>query len=116
MNQNDKCINYIEFKVTDISLAKAFYGKAFGWSFVDYGPNYCEFSDGHMKGGFEFSEQVAPIGGPLVVLYGNDLISLQNSITDAGGTISKPIFAFPGGKRFHFKDPQGYELAIWSES
>ena len=116
MPMNDKCINYVELKVTDIQRAKAFYGTAFGWGFTDYGPNYSEFNDGHMKGGFEFSDTVEPQGGPLVVLYGLDLETLQQSITDAGGTISAPVFEFPGGRRFHFKDPEGYELAVWSET
>ena len=109
----DRCINYIEFKVTDIVRAKDFYGKAFGWTFTDYGPDYCEFTDGHMKGGFEASEAATP-GGPLVVLYGDDLQELQESIEAAGGKIVKAIFEFPGGRRFHFSDPEGYELAVWT--
>ncbi|MFT4715983.1 MAG: putative enzyme related to lactoylglutathione lyase [Paracoccaceae bacterium] len=116
MTQNDKCINYIEFQVSDIATAKSFYGKAFGWTFIDYGPTYCEFNDGNMKGGFEVSENFVTAGGPLVVLYGDDLATLQKSVVDAGGIVSKPIFNFPGGRRFHFKDPQGYELAIWCEN
>ncbi len=110
----DKGINYIEFNVADISCAKDFYGAAFGWTFTDYGPTYCEFSDGHMKGGFDASEPVK-IGGPLVVLYGKDLTEIQKSIETVGGKIVKPTFDFPGGHRFHFTDPEGYELAVWSE-
>jgi len=112
---NDRCINYIEFNVADIARSKDFYGKAFGWTFTDYGPAYCEFTDGHMKGGFEVSEQITT-GGPLVVLYGADLNNIQEAIKAAGGTIVKPLFDFPGGKRFHFTDPDGYELAVWSET
>lgn len=111
----DRCIDYIEFAVTDIARAKAFYGEVFGWRFVDYGPSYCEFTDGRMKGGFETSGPVTP-GGPLVVLYGDDLEALQARIEAAGGTISKAVFAFPGGRRFHFTDPEGYELAVWTEA
>jgi uncharacterized protein len=111
----DRCINYIEFNVADIARSKKFYGKAFGWTFTDYGPNYCEFSDGHMKGGFDSEGQVET-GGPLVVLYGTDLQELLSSIEAAGGEIVKPIFEFPGGHRFHFLDPDGYELAVWTET
>ena len=110
----DRCIDYVELAVTDIARSKAFYGTAFGWTFTDYGPSYCEFSDGRMKGGFDAGGPVTP-GGPLIVLYGTDLRDIQNSIREAGGKIVKPIFAFPGGRRFHFTDPDGYELAVWSD-
>ncbi|MCB1367894.1 MAG: VOC family protein [Rhodobacteraceae bacterium] len=114
MEQTDRRINYIEFAVSDIARAKAFYGAAFGWRFTDYGPTYCEFDDGHMKGGFDASVSVRPDGGPLVVLYGDDLAELAKAVKDAGGRITQPVFAFPGGRRFHFSDPDGYELAVWS--
>ncbi len=110
----DRAINYIEFNVADIARAKAFYGAAFGWTFTDYGPHYCEFSDGHMTGGFDASAPVTT-GGPLVVLYGADLDDIQAAVIAAGGTIVRPVFPFPGGRRFHFTDPDGYELAVWSE-
>ena len=110
----DRCINYIEFSVSDIPRSKAFYGEAFDWTFTDYGPSYCEFSDGHMKGGFDSSGPVTK-GGPLVILYGRDLADVQRRIEAAGGQIVKPIFEFPGGRRFHFTDPDGYELAVWTE-
>jgi len=111
----DRCVNYIEFNVADIARSKEFYGKALGWTFRDYGPKYCEFSDGHMKGGFDANGPVTP-GGPLVVLYGQDLADILDDIVAAGGRVVKPIFDFPGGKRFHFTDPDGYELAVWSEA
>ncbi len=110
----DRSINYIEFNVADIARSKRFYGEAFGWTFTDYGPAYCEFNDGEMKGGFDQTEPVRNSGGPLVVLYGDDLEALQKTITAAGGIILKPIFEFPGGRRFHFSDPDGYELAVWT--
>jgi uncharacterized protein len=113
--ENDKGINYVEFIVSDIERAKNFYGQAFGWSFTDYGPSYCEFNDGEMKGGFEAGEPT-PKGGPLVVLYGNNLDAVQSTIARAGGSISKPQFDFPGGRRFHFTDPDGYELAVWTKT
>lgn len=111
----DRCIDYIEFNVADIARSKDFYGKAFGWTFTDYGPDYCEFSDGHMKGGFDANGCVTQ-GGPLVVLYSSDLTEILGRIEAAGGKIVKPIFEFPGGRRFHFTDPDGYELAVWSEA
>lgn len=106
-------IDNIEFNVSDISRSKAFYGAAFGWTFVDYGPSYTEFSDGRLTGGFTTGEPVRP-GGPLVILYGSDLEEIQRRLSAAGATISREIFSFPGGKRFHFIDPDGYELAVWS--
>lgn len=114
-NRHDCSINYIEFNVADIARSKAFYGCAFGWTFTDYGPNYCEFSDGYLKGGFDATEPVKP-GGPLVVLYGSDLAEISNRIEKAGGHMAKPIFDFPGGQRFHFCDLDGYELAVWTEA
>ena len=114
-SRRDRCIDYIEFNVADIARSKDFYGKAFGWTFTDYGPKYCEFSDGHMKGGFDASAP-ATTDGPLVVLYGSDLTEILARVEAAGGNIAKPIFDFPGGRRFHFIDPDGYELAVWTES
>ncbi len=115
MSHQDRCIDYIEFNVADIARSKEFYGEAFDWTFTDYGPGYCEFSDGHMKGGFDASAPVRT-GGPLVVLYGSDLTNVLGRIEAAGGNIVKPIFEFPGGRRFHFTDPDGYELAVWTEA
>ncbi|WP_223496379.1 VOC family protein [Pseudomonas sp. A-RE-26] len=109
----DHQIDNIEFNVSDIPRSKAFYGAAFGWTFVDYGPSYTEFSDGRLTGGFTTGEPVRT-GGPLVILYGDDLEETQRRVSAAGATISREIFSFPGGKRFHFIDPDGYELAVWS--
>lgn len=109
----DRQIDNIEFAVEDIARSRTFYEKVFGWSFTDYGPDYCEFDDGRLKGGLARGEP-AP-GGPLVILYGADLTELEASIVSAGGRIVKAIFAFPGGRRFHFTDPDGYELAVWSD-
>lgn len=109
----DDCIDYIEFAVRDIARAKAFYSAAFGWTFTDFGPEYCEFSDGRMKGGFDAMTPPNP-GGPLVVLYGTDLEDTIRRVKAAGGRITKPVFEFPGGRRFQFTDPEGYELAVWT--
>ena len=110
---SDRQIDNIEFNVTDIARAKAFYGAAFGWTFTDYGPSYCEFTDGRLTGGLTTSAPPNP-GGPLVILYADDLATTQTRIEAAGASITKPVFAFPGGRRFHFRDPDGYELAVWS--
>ncbi len=112
--EHDRRIDYIEFKVTDIERAKAFYGGAFGWTFTDYGPGYTSFADGRLEGGFEAGSPVTP-GGPLVVLYATDLGETQRRVEAASGKIAQPIFEFPGGRRFHFLDPDGYELAVWSD-
>ena len=110
---NDRRIDNIEFAVSDIARSRAFYGKAFGWTFTDYGPAYCEFSDGRMTGGL--AKGSPNPGGPLVILYADDLAETQRRLEDAGAKIVKPVFAFPGGRRFHFHDPDGYELAVWSD-
>lgn len=116
---NDRRIDYVEFQVGDIARSRAFYGEAFGWIFKDYGPSYCEFGDGRLTGGFALADGGGPdparvAGGPLVILYATDLADTLARVEQAGGRIVKPIFAFPGGRRFHFADPDGYELAVWS--
>lgn len=112
--EHDRRIDYIEFKTTDIARTKTFYGDAFGWTFTDFGPDYSSFSDGRLDGGFEAGTPVTP-GGPLVILYATDLADAQRRVEAAGGKIARPAFAFPGGRRFHFLDPDGYELAVWSD-
>jgi uncharacterized protein len=111
-SENDRRIDYVEFNVADVARSKRFYGAAFGWSFKDYGPDYCEFADGRLTGGFARGEARGS-GGPLI-LYANDLRDVQRRIEAAGGAIVKPVYDFPGGRRFHFADPDGYELAVWS--
>ena len=112
-SQNDRRIDYVEFNVADVARAKAFYGDAFGWSFKDYGPDYCEFADGRLTGGFARGTPAGP-GGPLVILYAIDLDDAQSRVETAGGRIVKPPYDFPGGRRFHFADPDGYQLAVWT--
>lgn len=113
MRGSDRQIDNIEFNVADIARSKAFYGQVFGWTFTDFGPSYTEFSDGRLSGGFTTGEPVRP-GGPLVILYAADLAEAQRRVEAAHGRISRAVFAFPGGRRFHFLDPDGYELAVWS--
>jgi predicted enzyme related to lactoylglutathione lyase len=111
-------INYIELQVKNIEFAKSFYGKTFGWTFQDYGPEYCAFNDGNIDGGFFISELSSKTsnGAALIVLYSDNLESTQDIIVKNGGIIVKEIFTFPGGRRFHFEDPSGNELAVWSEN
>lgn len=107
-------INYVEFKAQDLEKVKTFYKKAFGWAFTDYGPTYTAFSESGLDGGFEQSGE--PIAnGALIVLYHEDLSTVEKSIIEAGGIISRSVFSFPGGRRFHFTDPAGNELAVWSD-
>jgi len=117
MTRTDKNsrIDYIEINVADLARTKAFYGEAFGWKFTDYGPDYCAFSDGRLDGGFTTQGPPNP-GGPLVILYADDLADMQRRVEAAGGKIVKPPYSFPGGRRFHFKDPDGYELAVWASA
>lgn len=107
-------INYIELSVRSTSASKQFYGDAFGWTFQDWGDEYTSFSGAAVDGGFR-SDSEGTIGRPLVVLYSANLEGALAKVEKAGGRILKPIFSFPGGRRFHFADPAGNELAIWSE-
>ena len=111
---NNFRIDYIEFPATDVARTKAFYQQVFGWKFTDYGADYTSFEDGRIAGGFTTEGKVTH-GGPLVVLYASDLAATEKKVRDAGGTITKDAFPFPGGRRFHFADPSGNELAVWSE-
>lgn len=109
-------IDYIEITVTDVAEAKRFYGAAFGWAFNDYGPDYAGIQgQGREVGGFRKDAKVRK-GGPLVVLYSRTLDDTMAKVKKAGGRIVKEPFSFPGGRRFHFSDPSGNELAVWSDA
>ena len=112
--EHDKRIDYVELAVTDIGAAKAFYSAVFGWKMQDWGPDYASFEDGRLTGGFRLEEEVSR-GGPLVVIYAVNLEAVEASVRANGGTIVQEIFSFPGGRRFHFTDPSGNELAVWSD-
>lgn len=116
MNEHEK-INYIELPAKDIEAAKTFFAAVFGWSFVDYGPEYTAFSNAGINGGFFRSELSASTqqGSALVVFYSKELEHTREKIEAAGGVIIKPVFSFPGGRRFHFADPNGNEYAVWSD-
>ncbi len=109
-------IDYIELPATDIDATKRFYNQVFGWNFTDYGPGYTSFHDGRLAGGFNTeAKPAAQTSGTLVVIYAASLEETYNQIKQAGGKILREIFSFPGGRRFHFSDPNGNELAVWSE-
>ena len=113
MSNKDNSINYIELPMVRNVETKNFYHQVFGWEFTDCGPNYISFSGANIDGGFN-GEGVAKVSssGVLIVLYANDLNQKLDDLIKAGGEIIKPIFEFPGGKRFHFRDPNGNELAV----
>jgi D-aminopeptidase len=112
--EHDKRVDYVELSVTDIGAAKTFYSAVFGWKTQDWGPDYASFEDGRLNGGFRLMEEVTG-GGPLVIIYAVDLEAVEASVRANGGTIVQQIFSFPGGRRFHFNDPSGNELAVWSD-
>jgi predicted enzyme related to lactoylglutathione lyase len=112
--EHDRRIDYIELPATNVGVAKRFYSEAFGWPFTDYGPDYASLFDGRLAGGLRKVEAIRP-GGPLVVIFAVDLAAAEARVRAAGGTIVKPTFSFPGGRRFHFADPSGNELAVWSD-
>ena len=116
INKHEK-INYVELPAKDIDEAKSFFSAVFGWSFVDYGPDYTAFENAGIDGGFYRSELNASTenGSALIVLFSFNLQTTQAKIEEAGGSIVKPIFSFPGGQRFHFTDPNGNEFAVWSD-
>lgn len=111
--REDGKIDYVELPAGDLGPLKGFYEQAFGWAFTDYGPSYAAMSEG-LDGGFDADAANQP-ARPLVVLYAHDLEAMEAKVRAAGGAIVRPIFTFPGGRRFHFTDPSGNELAVWSE-
>lgn len=116
MAQHEK-INYVEFPAKDITAVKAFFTAVFGWNFTDYGPDYSAFTDEGIDGGFFTSELTSSTsqGSALIVFYSTTLEQTQAKIERYGGTIIQAIFSFPGGRRFHFSDPNGNEYAVWSD-
>lgn len=116
MRQQEQ-INYIELPAADLAAIKQFYTGVFGWVFADYGPDYIAFANSGLDGGFYRSALTSKVaaGAALIVLYSKDLAGCEKRIVAAGGSIVKPLFSFPGGRRFHFADPNGNELAVWSE-
>lgn len=114
MRNNHNTINNIEFPAKDLSNLREFYGNVFGWTFKEYGEDYLEFTDGQITGGFNRKLDKGK-NGPLIIIYSEGLEKSQKLIEENNGTITVPTFSFPGGRRFHFKDIEGNELAVWSE-
>lgn len=112
--KQDDRIDYIEMAATSIADVKRFYKDVFGWTFTDYGPDYTSFEDGRLTGGF-YKAEAARAGTVLVVIFALDLAAVEQRVRKAGGRIVKPAYSFPGGRRFHFADPSGNELAVWSD-
>jgi len=115
-------IDYIELPGGDLAASKAFYSSAFGWGFTDFGPSYAGFEDAGLDGGLAGADADTLEGPgapttslPLVILRAEDLEAALERVTAAGGTVTAPIFEFPGGRRFHFRDPAGNELGVWGE-
>ncbi|MCM3662087.1 VOC family protein [Georgenia satyanarayanai] len=108
-------IDYVEIPVHDLTVAKRFYAAAFGWDFTDYGPTYSGIrGEGEREtGGLVLSDDVRP-GGPLVILYSDDLEASVAAVEAAGGRVVAPPYDFPGGRRFELEDPSGHRLAVWT--
>ena len=114
-DRNDFRIDYLELGCADTIRVKSFYQAVFGWHFTDYGPGYTCFNDGKTRGGF--TTDIKPgAAGPLVVIYAWDLGKARAKIEAAGGKVVREAFEFPGGSRFHFADPEGNVLAVWSDA
>lgn len=109
-------IDYVEIPVTDLKKTRDFFASLFGWSFQEWGDEYMSFNDGRLEGGFRRSEEPAPPTGVLVIFFSENLERDVERVKELGASISQDIFAFPGGRRFHFVDPVGTEYAIWSEN
>ena len=111
-------IDYVELPAVDFDAVQAFYEAVFAWTFENYGDDYRAFSDGKLNGGFYKSPNASSTenGAALVIIYATDLEAVEASVIAAGGTVVKPIFSFPGGRRFQFLDPHGNELAVWTQT
>jgi predicted enzyme related to lactoylglutathione lyase len=116
MDQTNRII-YVEFHSTDLEKTKGFFEKVFGWTFTDYGPDYTSFVDGQLAGGFFRSDKHASYaaGSPLVVIFHPRLEEALARVAEHGGRITQQIFAYPGGRRFHFTEPSGNELSVCSD-
>ena len=114
MAQKNNHIDYVELAAEDLSVAKAFYGAAFGWEFHDWGETYVSFTGAGLDGGIRGGEKPVD-GSTLVILYADDLEASEKRVVDAGGEITER-HDFPGGRRFHFRDPSGNRLAVWTKA
>lgn len=114
----DMKVDYLELPASDFEAVQRFYSAVFSWTFTPYGPQYLAFTDGKIDGGFYQSKQCSSTanGAALVIFYAQALQEVLTKVKAHGGTIVKEIFSFPGGRRFHFTDPHGNELAVWSDN
>jgi predicted enzyme related to lactoylglutathione lyase len=115
---NHEKINYVELPAKDFEATKTFFGDVFGWTFEDWGEEYLAFHNAGLDGGFYRSEltSTTAAGATLVVFYSERLEETQAKIESAGGKIVLETFEFPGGRRFHFSDPNGNEYSVWSDT
>ena len=117
MTKSPNAIDYVELPAagpSGVAAARAFYGAAFGWTFKDWGDDYIDTRDSGIGAGVN-GETGHHATAPLVVIYAAGLEGAREKVIAAGGTVTRDIFAFPGGRRFHFADPAGNELAVWSD-
>jgi len=110
-------IDYVEIPSRDVTISRAFFTQLLGWAFTDYGPDYTSFEDGRITGGFYKSDKISRVdaGGALVVIYTESLEQAKTDVIRLGGSITRDIFSFPGGRRFQFTEPGGSEFSIWSD-
>jgi uncharacterized protein len=105
--------DYLELESADVGASRAFFAAAFGWRFTDYGPGYTAFDKAGIEGGIAQAD--GPSHPPLAILYADDLDAAERDVVAAGGIVTRPQFDFPGRRRFHFREPGGNVLAVWSE-
>lgn len=106
-----KKLAYLELPATNSAAMKTFYGELFGWSFQDWGSTYTSFTEAGLDGGFN-ADDSQRTKAPLPIIQTDDIATMETRVQEAGGTITMPTFQFPGGRRFHFTDPSGNELAV----
>jgi len=110
-------VDYVEIPSRNVTKSQAFFTALFGLKFTEYGPDYVAFEDGRLSGGFYSSDQVSSValGAAIIIFYTEHLESLRDRAIALGATITRDIFSFPGGRRFHFAEPGGSEFSIWSD-
>jgi predicted enzyme related to lactoylglutathione lyase len=113
--REDFSIDYVELAAGDLATSRRFFEEAFRWRFVDYGASYAGFEGAGLDGGLR-ADGDSGVASPLVILYAADLEGAKARVLGAGGEVTREIFSFPGGRRFHFREPAGAEMAVWSEA
>ena len=116
-SNKDNHIDYVEFPAESaaaLRAAKQFYADVFGWTFQDWGEDYADTKNSGIGSGINSDPSHRP-PTPLVVLFSSELEATRTKVIEAGGKITKDVFSFPGGRRFHYVDPAGNQLAVWSD-